>query len=540
MSAPLDDGPPRAPAPKVLVIGLDAFDPDLLRAWAEAGELPHLGSLLRECWSAPLANPPGLFVGAVWPTLVTGTCPSRHTGFCHIRPRPGSYRDEFFRGDQVETPALWQLLGDQGRATAALDVPWSPMVRRGPGVQVRAWGAHDSDEFETWPPEWGQDLTARYPPQRQEPCDEAPHTGPGLEELVRELCHRAEQRTAMTEEVLASRSWDLLWMAYSESHCAGHQLWHLHDPEHHAHDAGLLARLGEDPLLTVYKAIDRGVGRLVDAAGPQCRLLVFSSHGIGPMTGAGHLFPLILDRLAGSDPGPATRLFHRARGLWRRLPPGLRAAAGVRGHDVIRARREVYSRDRPGRRFYFVENNNATGAVRVNLQGREPQGIVAPGPEYDALCRKLMADLAALVDDETGKPVARRVFRVDQAFPGPRREMLPDLLVDWDQALPVRAVRSPLLGRVGEEGPVVRTGDHPVEAQGLLLARGPGIPSGEAGPVVPSVDVAPTLAAWVGASLPGVDGRPIPALTGTPPGSIGHAEGAHLPGMELAPTAGGG
>ena len=54
------------------------------------------------------------------------------------------------------------------------------------------------------------------------------------------------------EEVQALLDSDAEFVAtvFSESHCAGHHLYHLHDPEHIRHDAALAARLGEDPLLT--------------------------------------------------------------------------------------------------------------------------------------------------------------------------------------------------------------------------------------------------------------------------------------------------
>ena len=40
----------------------------------------------------------------------------------------------------------------------------------------------------------------------------------------------------------------------------------------------------------------------------------------------------------------------------------------------------------------------------VNLAGREEQGIVAPGAEYEALLDRLEADLLAMVDERTAAP----------------------------------------------------------------------------------------------------------------------------------------
>lgn len=531
-----------AQEPRVLVLGLDAFAPGLLRHWGEAGELPFLQAFLEGAWSADLVAPPGLFVGATWPTLATGTCPSRHAAFCHIRPRPGNYRDEHFRSPQIEAPAFWQALGRAGRKAAVLDSPWSPLVREGPGVQAQSWGAHDSNEFETWPPEWADELRAQYGEHLREPCDAVNHTGQGLADMVQALKRRIRVRAEMLEALMAREAWDLVWAIFSEAHCAGHQLWFLHDPDHPFHDPAELARFGGDPLLQVYQELDSALARLVEPRGEEAHLVVFASHGIGPELGAGHLLPMVLERLDGQAPGLPARLFRWARGAWRALPPGLRKLLYVKSRDVVEARQRAYTRERAARRFYYVENNAATGAVRVNLRGREPEGKVEPGADYDAVCEEILAGVRSLVDDATGRPVVRRAYRVDEVFPGPRLEVLPDILIDWDQTLPVREVRGPSIGRVGGSAPVVRTGDHPVEATGLLMVRGPDVPKAQVGPPVPAVDLGPTIAAWLGVELSEVDGRPVPALVGGEPGParsgwIGHVDGAEIADLELASAA---
>jgi hypothetical protein len=51
-----------------------------------------------------------------------------------------------------------------------------------------------------------------------------------------------------------------------------------------------------------------------------------------------------------------------------------------------------------------------------------------------------------------------------------------------------------------------RTGDH--SPDGLLLARGPGLPAGTNLTPLAIEDIGPTVAARLGVTLNGVDGRP--------------------------------
>jgi len=79
--------------------------------------------------------------------------------------------------------------------------------------------------------------------------------------LVQEVRRKAEWST----ELLARGPWDLFMQVFTESHCVGHQCWHLHDAEHPAHDVAVAAITG-DPLRVVYCAIDRAGGEIVASA----------------------------------------------------------------------------------------------------------------------------------------------------------------------------------------------------------------------------------------------------------------------------------
>ncbi|HEX2387254.1 MAG TPA: phosphodiesterase, partial [Candidatus Binatia bacterium] len=60
---------------RVLFVGFDALDSELLREWAEAGVLPTFRSLLKTSACGATQNPPGLYGGAVWPAFVTSLSP---------------------------------------------------------------------------------------------------------------------------------------------------------------------------------------------------------------------------------------------------------------------------------------------------------------------------------------------------------------------------------------------------------------------------------------------------------------------------------
>jgi len=52
----------------------------------------------------------------------------------------------------------------------------------------------------------------------------------------------------------------------------------------------------------------------------------------------------------------------------------------------------------------------------------------------------------------------------------------------------------------------MRSGDH--RPNGLLVARGKGVPAGGELPAIATEDIGPTIAAYLGVTLDGVDGKP--------------------------------
>ena len=70
--------------------------------------------------------------------------------------------------------------------------------------------------------------------------------------------------------------------------------------------------------------------------------------------------------------------------------------------------------------------------IYINVAGREPHGIVAPGAEYEQVKKQIIADFLKLVDPETGKKVVRSVNRREDIFKGPFTEEAYDLEIGFE------------------------------------------------------------------------------------------------------------
>lgn len=493
------------PAPtKVLFICVDSAEPDLVERWSETGDLPTFNSLKTDGAWARVSGTPGFYSHAVWPSLFTGVSPARHGRYCSTQLEPGGYGNLRLYADDIWHDPFWNVLSRAGRRLAIINVPKAPLSREVNGVQLADWGVHDFEYSGvcSWPAEFAGEVTARYGVDKVGSCERTEERSGGIVGLRDGLLERTKIHGRFAGELMDQGGWDLFMFTFGESHCIGHQAWHVHDPDHPRHDAEFAARIG-DPIRDVYAGIDAQIAHLFERAGPQATKIVFVGPGMEANYTANALVDPILRRLNDGPVGAGRKLINAARRAHGRMPRAIRKLlknTARRVNDVDRGA------DRSGRSAYFVSNHAGCGAIRINLVGREPAGRVNPGDEFEAYCAALTADLMDIVDVDTGKKLVRRVIRCPDHYAGEHLDFLPDLLVEWNRETPINGAASPKIGKIRKPVPESRSGDHSPRC--MVYCQGPGIAPGRIKQPVSLEDLAPTVASLLGASLGDVDGKP--------------------------------
>ena len=125
-----------ATSPRLLCVGLDSMDPDLIREGAREGWLPTFAALFESAAFAPTINPPGLYIGALWPSFATALSPVRHGRYCYAQLDAGTYRPRPIRARDVKGTPFWAALDRAGRRVAVFDVPKVPAIEGFGGAQL--------------------------------------------------------------------------------------------------------------------------------------------------------------------------------------------------------------------------------------------------------------------------------------------------------------------------------------------------------------------------------------------------------------------
>lgn len=535
---------------RVLAIGLDGLEVTFAERLMAAGDMRALADLRRRAACFRLDHGPAQRTGLAWEHVASGLSPEAARRWAAVEFDPATYR-AWQEGARLDP--WWTALD---RRVVVFDTPYVDL-RRAPETQgIVAWGAHDPGTSLAGRPDGVlaefEQRFGRYPAAPW--TYGIPWPSPARTQAMGEaLTHALDVRTRAARWLMTERlpDWDLFIAVAGEVHGAVEGLWHGVDPSHplHGHPS---ARAAATALLDVHRGLDRMVGELTQAAG-NAAVVAFAMGGMGPNHSdvqSMALLPELLYRHAfghsllavppawASAPGllpildeaesweasrwvprpaaPAPSGPGRAlRSLGRRLPTPVRAVlkgaqAGLahwRSPDAPAAHGDLawqpaahYRRHWP-RMPAFALPSFYDGRIRINLRGRERDGIVEPS-RYEETCRALERLLRECRDPRTGGPAVSDIERASTADPLALAGSESDLLVVWSGT--AAAIEHPRLGLIG---PVAlrRTGGH-TGPHGMAYVAAPGLAPGDRG-TRSAFDVVPTVVELLG-------GRPPAGLSG--------------------------
>ena len=537
------------PPAKIVFLAMDAGDKLLIQNWAADGTLPTIKSLLGKGLVGETISVEGLYEGSTWPSFYTGVTPARH-GFHRLSQiNPGTY--QFYRcypGEFIKRESFWNLLSRAGRRVAVLDIPLSGISEGLNGIQMVEWASHDGVYgFHTWPKKLRGEVVKRFGHHPvKASCDSYGRSPHDFRKFRDHLIEGVNKKCELTIDYMNKSEWDFFAQVFTEGHCAGHQCWHLHDPAHPNYDRKIVALTG-DPIREVYRAIDNAIGKILAHADENAIVFFLATHRMAHNIGGNFLLEEILEKLnllkkrptsaAPKQQGMIKRTFNASRREWQKLPNPIQATFKpflfplynsakrlVVGEDLSK----ISSRfDLKHCKCFPHENGNLISGIRINLLGREPDGLIKPGEELNNFCKKLSNNLLNIVDRDSGKPMVKRVIRTSDSFQGEYVDHLPDLLVEWNEDILVGSKRlnddkscclkliSEKIGLIEGEYTYCRTGDH--RPEGLFIVTGPGISPGAIGRTISIMDFAPTFLNLFGLINHNLDGKPILEITGLYP-----------------------
>jgi predicted AlkP superfamily phosphohydrolase/phosphomutase len=477
---------------RLLIVGWDGADWDILRPLMDEGLLPTLSSMVSGGASGTLISTLPTHSWAAWPSFLTGLSPAGHGVFDFVERHPEDPQRRIpVTATSIKALTFFELLSDAGVEVRAANIPvtFPPIEVR--GRMIGGVAIPRGARFAV-PDAWADELGARAPfPVNGLEWNQ--HRG-SPEALLDEAERLIDQRTA-SYEVLLEGSWTVAACVYLASDRLQHPFGACLLPEHPDHERERETPVAER-LRAMYGRLDAALERLIAAAGDDTTVVLMSDHGFRPVTRSWNL-----DRLL-AELGFAKR--HAGGSMLDRL----------RRSDVVRAvgrtrlggaaKRRVKAPSGVDWDHAVAYESTIDGGISLNLKGREPRGIVDPA-DHGRLCAEIREALLAYRDPSSGLPVVERVHLREELPGGPNAALGPDLVAE---TAPLHHFAHPPSLVVDTSWP---SGDH--RREGILVAVGPRITRAE-GLRHDITDLAPTALTFAGVAPPDLDGRTIEAIAG--------------------------
>lgn len=489
-------------AQRVFVLGLDGSTFTLLKPWATEGELPNFKRVLDTGAhgilksTLPPLTPPG------WTSSITGVNPGKHNIYGFFKPMRKNYRRLVYSSRDIKAPKLWEIAHAYGKRSIILHLPLTYPVDRFNGLMVAGMLTPAAATDYTHPPELRDELQAMIENYRVN-ADTYYNRSGHLAEAFEESMEVTRIHGQETLYLMDHKPWDLFFVMFHTPDLIKHMFWKFMDPRHRYYPG---PNRFEHCILDCYRELDALLGQILQRLDRATHLIILSDHGFmmteknvfitNWLIRRGYLVlyrrkNLALKRALFKIGFQRERLVKRLESLHLSWLPKLLPESWK--NQVPRSRPSYKNIeenvDWSQTRAYFPSAGGL--ALYLNVKGREPLGIVQPGPAYEALRDELIDGLRQLTDSETGEPVIQAVYKREEVYSGPYLDDAPDIVMLPKPGYFINEGLGEDVITYAAKGNIERSGNHHLD--GIFMLYGPHVQQGIEIEGAQIIDIAPTI-----------------------------------------------
>jgi predicted AlkP superfamily phosphohydrolase/phosphomutase len=453
---------------KVLVIGLDCAAPELVFD-QERDSLPNFKRVMDDgVWGRLESCIPAITVPA-WSSMMSSKDPGT-LGVYGFRNRGDySYKKQMLaNASSIKVDRVWDILSRAGKKVITIGVPQTYPPKPVNGIQVGCFlspSTKNPARPYTYPASAMQEIEETV----GEYLVDVPNFRTNEKDyLLKQIYTMTEKRFKLVKKWLVEKEWDFFMFVEMGVDRIHHGFWKFHDPTHPKYE---ISPLYNDSIRDYYRYIDSEIGQILALIDNETTVFLVSDHGAKKMDGGICVNEWLI----------------REGYLTLKSRPSMRVSLDK--CEIDWSKTKVW-----GDGGYY-------GRIFLNIEGREPQGIVKPA-EVEALRDELRAKFEALVDPK-GFNIGTQVFKPEEIYKV-SNGVPPDLLVYFGN-LYWRSV-----GSVGYDSIYTFENDTGPDdcnhAQlGLVIKHDPDMHEGSGGRELAGLqlmDMAPTILRQLGLPIP--------------------------------------
>jgi len=458
---------------KVFVLGIDGATLDLIEPWARQGRLPNFRRLMKTGSFGTCLSTIHPLTPQAWASFLTGKNPGKHGLYDFGVRKKGVYDLRLTTSEDRKGPTIWNYVNAHGMKAGIVNVPLTYPPEPINGFMIS--GMHTPTLREgVFPEHLFDEIIAGFPNYE---IDVMSHWFESYDIFLKKVRRMTEVRTQLAEHLYLKHLPELFCIVLVVVDRVQHALWGQMDQPTGEH-----LRNGwkySQSIFEAYHQADGFLGRILNLLDHDTVLVVMSDHGFGSLKKDVYLNRLLIKNG-----------FMKIKDKNYKKPFDMANPFA----NIDWKRTKAYS--------YGLFGN-----IFLNVRGREPQGIINEGNEYEKIGNSLVDLLRELRDPDDGTKVVSKVYRREELYHGPFLGEAPDLLVVMRNYEYITRGGYEFVGESLFSRPEINhSGNH--RMNGIAFFLGSDIKKGYRFPEIQIIDLAPSILSFMGIPIPGdMDGR---------------------------------
>jgi predicted AlkP superfamily phosphohydrolase/phosphomutase len=350
---------------KIFILALDGVPYTFLKTQIQSGEMPHLARVVKNGTLREMNSVIPPVSSAAWASFLTGKNPDQHGILSFTERNP--YTMDWFTPDaqHLKGENILQVLSKMGKKVFSMNVPVTYPPIQINGISICGFLGNDIEKG-TYPLSEGKFLKEKG--YRIDANTELAKTD--LAAFITDLNQVLEKRIEILWHYFEKEQWDFFMVHIMETDRLHHFTWEF--------------RVNNDPLFVniynkFYAKLDSLIGEIYTRIDVNSHFMLLSDHGFTTLKQEVYLNRWLWenDYLKFSKPFPESL------------------------HDI-----------HPASKAYALY----PGRIFINLKGREKNGSVNPGKEYENLRGKIKEHLAGLTCPKTKEKVMETINNVEDVY----------------------------------------------------------------------------------------------------------------------------
>ncbi|MEP9410510.1 MAG: alkaline phosphatase family protein [Candidatus Brocadia sp.] len=364
---------------KTVVIGLDGTPYSLIHKLTQQDVCPNVSRLLAAGSLLEMKSTHPAVSSVAWTSFMTGKNPAKHGIFGFMDRIPHTYDIYYPNFKHIQAKPIWDILSQYNKRSVVINVPSTYPASEMNGILIAGFVAIDLARAS---------FPASIVPTLKEmgyKIDvETQLIHESKDKLFDDLFLTLEKRTRAILHFMKNEVWDLFIGIFTETDRLHHFFWEFmerNDPRY------------RQLFLDYYKKIDTAICKITENLDNDTTIILLSDHGFCALQQEVYI-----------------NYWLREEGFltFKTTPPKSLADIGA------------------GSMAYCLD----PGRIYINLKGREPNGCVEPGNDYEQLRNAIISRLTGLKDPATKTTIIDKIHKREEIYDGKYFDRAPDLVIE--------------------------------------------------------------------------------------------------------------